>query len=1640
MSANSNRIGGFELIRKLPDQGWQGIVFEARCVEAVMRDVAVGSRVALKYMSVPDPDGDFARRLKKRTDTLAAMRHPNMVRYYGSFSYKGGPLDDQEFPVIVMEYLEGSTLKKRLEKEHYGLDVDLGLAIFRDCLSVLIYAAGHNIIHRDLKPSNIFLCADDAVKLIDFEIARQEGGTVTGSSQGNLRGTFDYMAPDFLEPSFHGDERSDVFSLAVCLHEALVGRTPYVKRRDEANQGDFVFHNRWFGRTDASDGGVIKVSSRIQTLVPRLKPVLEQGLSPDREQRLASFKAFEAALRTVQPHELANEGKRYALLQLIGQGGFGKVYKGRRVSDGRQVAVKCLLRSEYADRFKREAELIRRLSGSSLVRFVDFFAVAHVGGEQYFLVMDYLPGMPGYSLRDRLKAGEALPFEEVITAFARYAEGLASMHQEKVYHRDIKPSNLYLPAGHPETACIMDLGVARDAKGTVTHGHVPGSLDYMPPEVVFGSSRGDEGMDLFALGLCLFEALTGSHAYPRLPAGDQALIGLSKRARDKEKPKLDHPLVTCHPALCALLRKMTDPELERRLCSAVEVATALRRILSDGDEPEHPVAEDGPHTSATAITPVLPQPVQPAASGGGQDGSANALPTIDGGTTLPRKIPVSDGGDGKTHIAPPPSPKEKPSPHEEEPTGATVFPEKGLRDKLDKEIMRLAQRKAPHPPRVRWQVPSGFWRWAGRAAAGAATLAVLVASGTGVYRYRAAVKHAIIPPCNRAVARVRGWWADVSTREAFERTVQAARTEIAKIQPPSAPERVPASAYQLEAVQARYAAELAGLTNRVLPSVAKKRADDFNTEIGEGILEKSRAVSEHAKRQALQAVKEALLKYGQNDITNGVAEHNLYDTWCKNAGMEKERSDELWQAYAACTNRIATLNLNDGKRKAEELERSRWQELLNRSVAAAQAYANAGIDDRAELSKQCGALSGQINEARSFKGGKVRTDEAERVLVLLRERLTALTNPVIVRVAGQEPELKPSVTVKVSLDGQKTWGVLNASAVTNALPGSKVWARFERPDHAQKDPVPFDVLPGEACVISLPAQEAWRRSVALERLDILRGQVQKGQWQAASAHTNRADTIRFDHLGHETEWKNLIAQVCDYWKKVEGDRRDEEERRTRARLAETARQQEVTVLKGRLQSYRDEIGRGAVTLPADWAWPHPAKGVAEDPAVVGAGQELAAAVSNWVAAVACADEPLTNRAERLSNAVGLLARPGVGNLLVPSCSAALRERVVTARKVFVLRVENRSGLAVTMRVGRSEESLEAAGRREFRLSTKVEAALALVPGYEEQSLPFRWAEGGGQQVVIGRFTPRPVEVVISGDESGLRPPVRLVLADAAGSAVTDKPGAVALRPGSYALTWSRTDYLPQEMKLVLQPGDGPQRIGVPGRWEQTDALKMLLEAGAACVAKRYEQAAALLPKSAPLADAGYQNTKLKIEEEVIGHYAALAEKELAAERAWQKEARLREFQVADPETGALRKERGEPVPPKPVKTLIDAWVVGRFPDGLKERWQGTGRDVELENVLAICRDAHGPYFLDNHGQKNDYFPWEVSVKLSEAVSLGYVPNEYDLTLAGYTLKKCEEEYKRKVDFGIKMDAYKLEQARAATRKIREAKKRTPSRF
>lgn len=197
---------------------------------------------------------------------------------------------------------------------------------------------------------------------------------------------------------------------------------------------------------------------------------------------------------------------RYRVLELVGVGGMGIVYRALDEQLGIEVAVKTL-RADHEgdpgrlDRFRKELILGRQVTHRNVVRIHDIGS----DGDLHFLTMDFVRGR---SLREVLEAEGPLPLERTLGIVRQLAEALDTAHRAGVVHRDLKPANVLVD--DEDRAYVTDFGVARSLRsaGLTRPGAVIGTLDYLSPEQAKGEEV-DGRSDLYTLGLLVFEMLTG---------------------------------------------------------------------------------------------------------------------------------------------------------------------------------------------------------------------------------------------------------------------------------------------------------------------------------------------------------------------------------------------------------------------------------------------------------------------------------------------------------------------------------------------------------------------------------------------------------------------------------------------------------------------------------------------------------------------------------------------------------------------------------------------------------------------------------------------------------------------------------------------------------------------------------------------------------------------------------------------------------------------------------------------------------------------------------------------------------------------------------------------------------------------------
>jgi eukaryotic-like serine/threonine-protein kinase len=262
---------------------------------------------------------------------------------------------------------------------------------------------------------------------------------------------------------------------------------------------------------------------------------------------------------------------RYEILDRIGRGGMGAVYRGRDAVLDREVAIKVMSADFAADdtsrpRFFREARAAARLQHRNIVTIFEF-------GEEDdspFIVMEFLRGE---DLARRVRRPPPLSVAEKIDIVSELCAGLQFAHEQGIIHRDVKPANVWLvPDGSVK---LLDFGVAKFSSSTMTkEGAVFGSVAYMSPEQVQGRDV-DGRADVFSAGVVLFELLAGKKPF----TGDSPTAVLARILDDRPASAADLP-ADLPRLLVAAVMKSLEKNRDTRYRSAADMGADLRAVRS----------------------------------------------------------------------------------------------------------------------------------------------------------------------------------------------------------------------------------------------------------------------------------------------------------------------------------------------------------------------------------------------------------------------------------------------------------------------------------------------------------------------------------------------------------------------------------------------------------------------------------------------------------------------------------------------------------------------------------------------------------------------------------------------------------------------------------------------------------------------------------------------------------------------------------------------------------------------------------------------------------------------------------------------------------------------------------------------------
>ncbi|MGD0093348.1 MAG: serine/threonine-protein kinase [Planctomycetota bacterium] len=327
---------------------------------------------------------------------------------------------------------------------------------------------------------------------------------------------------------------------------------------------------------------------------------------------------------------------QYTVLEKIGEGGMGLVFKAFDTALERTVALKVLVSSpvddpKHAERFVREARSLARLSHPNLL------PVYNVGreGECYYFTMELLAGETLSSVlrrRGRLPAAELLPYLGQILSALHY------IHLQGITHRDVKSANIMLC---PHRAVLMDFGLAKDEtySGLTTIGAVLGTPGYMSPEVAQGTAAGPP-TDLYSIGVVMYEALTG-----RLPFIGASALSIIRQHIDLPPPPIEGEVPAIDSQLAVIVHKCLAKRPAERYPHCPALAAELVKLQTTPElatlAVEQPDFSVRPSQKRTAGSLALPAGTTAAATLAGS--GAVLRPTSGSNETAPTVVAQSVG-------------------------------------------------------------------------------------------------------------------------------------------------------------------------------------------------------------------------------------------------------------------------------------------------------------------------------------------------------------------------------------------------------------------------------------------------------------------------------------------------------------------------------------------------------------------------------------------------------------------------------------------------------------------------------------------------------------------------------------------------------------------------------------------------------------------------------------------------------------------------------------------------------------------------------------------------------------------------------------------------------------------------------------
>ncbi len=332
--------------------------------------------------------------------------------------------------------------------------------------------------------------------------------------------------------------------------------------------------------------------------------------------------------------------KKYRVERVLGEGGMGVVYVATDVNAEQKVVIKSIRpefanRGDFRERTLAEGKALAKIDHQNVVRFNSIINSPETN--ELFIVMQFIEGESlDRTLEKANSAGQKLPLEEVFRLFKQVLDGVGAAHKEGLMHRDLKPANVLVRA-KDGVAKVMDFGIAKaegSTKGPTQAGGIVGSLFYMAPEQIKGQRDLDKRLDVYALGIVLYELVTGV-----VPFDGETEYDIMTKHMSEAVPSVRGLRPDAPPWIDEIIQRATQKDRNARFQSCEEFRAAVDqytggivvpRSMTSYENPSAPSAGAGtaamaapqpgaisnPYASAPGYAPVPSAPTLPQKRGG----------------------------------------------------------------------------------------------------------------------------------------------------------------------------------------------------------------------------------------------------------------------------------------------------------------------------------------------------------------------------------------------------------------------------------------------------------------------------------------------------------------------------------------------------------------------------------------------------------------------------------------------------------------------------------------------------------------------------------------------------------------------------------------------------------------------------------------------------------------------------------------------------------------------------------------------------------------------------------------------------------------------------------------------------------------